>query len=63
MRRLAKQQPQIRAGHTLLKQLLAAGEFALAPTTRTQTRKPLKEKRLGQRRDGRVVEGAPLLRA
>ena len=44
MRRLAKQQPQIRAGHTLLTQLLAAGEFALAPTTRTQTAEQLKEK-------------------
>ena len=44
MRRLAKQQLQIRAGHTLLTQLLAAGEFALAPTTRTQTAEQLKEK-------------------
>jgi iron(III) transport system substrate-binding protein len=42
MRRLAKQQPQIRAGHSLLSQLLGAGEFALAPTTRTQTAEQMK---------------------
>jgi iron(III) transport system substrate-binding protein len=35
MRRLAAQQPQIRTGHALLGQLVAAGEFALAPTIRT----------------------------
>jgi iron(III) transport system substrate-binding protein len=31
---LARQQPQVRSGHNLLAQLLAAGEFALAPTAR-----------------------------
>jgi iron(III) transport system substrate-binding protein len=35
MRRLAKQKIHIRAGHTLLTQLLAAGEFELVPTVRT----------------------------
>ena len=44
MRRLAKQQPQIRAGHTLLVQLLTAGEFALGPTTRAQSAEQMKEK-------------------
>ena len=34
MRRLAAQQPQIRTGHTLLAQLIGAGEFAIAPTIR-----------------------------
>lgn len=33
-RRLARQEPQLRAGHTLLAQLLVAGEFSLGPTTR-----------------------------
>lgn len=33
-RKLARQQPQLRAGHTLLAQLLVAGEFSIAPTTR-----------------------------
>jgi len=44
MRRLAKQQPQIRAGHTLLVQLLTAGEFALGPTTRVQSAEQMKDK-------------------
>ncbi|HWP59266.1 MAG TPA: extracellular solute-binding protein [Candidatus Acidoferrales bacterium] len=44
MRRLAKQQPQIRAGHTLLVQLLTAGEFALGPTTRAQSAEQMKDK-------------------
>jgi iron(III) transport system substrate-binding protein len=34
MRGLAAQRPQIRVGHTLLAQLIGAGEFALAPTIR-----------------------------
>jgi iron(III) transport system substrate-binding protein len=34
MRGLAAQRPQIRTGHTLLAQLIGAGEFALAPTIR-----------------------------
>jgi len=34
MRALAAQRPQIRTGHTLLAQLIGAGEFALAPTIR-----------------------------
>jgi iron(III) transport system substrate-binding protein len=42
MRRLAKQQPQVRAGHTLLVQLLTAGEFALGPTTRVQSAEQMK---------------------
>ncbi|MGH7847983.1 MAG: ABC transporter substrate-binding protein [Candidatus Binatia bacterium] len=44
MRRVAKQQPQIRAGHTLLVQLLTAGEFALGPTTRVQSAEQMKDK-------------------
>lgn len=44
MRRLAKQQPQIRAGHTLLAQLLAAGEFAIAPTIRVHQVEQMKGK-------------------
>ncbi|NIM06234.1 MAG: extracellular solute-binding protein, partial [Armatimonadetes bacterium] len=36
-RQLAKQQLQIRAGHTLMAQLLAAGEFALTLTIRTHS--------------------------
>jgi iron(III) transport system substrate-binding protein len=43
MRRLARQEIQIRAGHTLLTQLLAAGEFALVPTVRTHSAEKLKE--------------------
>ncbi len=34
MRGLAAQRPQIRTGHTLLAQLIGAGEFAIAPTIR-----------------------------
>jgi iron(III) transport system substrate-binding protein len=42
MRRLAKQRPQTRVGHTLLAQLLGAGEFALGPTTRVHTLEEMK---------------------
>ncbi len=31
---LARQQPEVRSGHNLIAQLLAAGEFAMAPTAR-----------------------------
>jgi iron(III) transport system substrate-binding protein len=41
MRRLAQQKIQIRAGHTLLTQLLAAGEFELVPTVRTHAAEQL----------------------
>lgn len=44
MRQLAKQQPQIRAGHSLVAQLLAAGEFHMTPTIRVQTAEDLKSK-------------------
>lgn len=43
-RRLAKQQLQIRRGHTLISQLVAAGEEALTPTMRVNTAETLKEK-------------------
>ncbi len=43
-RQLAKQQLQIRAGHTLMAQLLAAGEFALTLTIRTHSAEDLKGK-------------------
>ena len=44
MRRLAAQQPQIRTGHTLLAQLIGAGEFALAPTIRVHQAETMKLK-------------------
>jgi iron(III) transport system substrate-binding protein len=44
MRRIAQQNPQIRRGHTLLGQLMAAGEFALAPTLRVHEAESLKSK-------------------
>ena len=44
MRRLAAQQPQIRTGHTLLAQLIGAGEFALAPTIRVHQAETMKTK-------------------
>lgn len=43
-RQLARQNPQVRSGHTLIAQLLAAGEFALTPTLRTVTAEDLKSK-------------------
>ncbi|MBI2985936.1 MAG: extracellular solute-binding protein [Deltaproteobacteria bacterium] len=43
-RKLAKQQLQMRNGHTLISQLLAAGEVALTPTLRVQTAETLKQK-------------------
>lgn len=42
MRRLARQRPQIRRGHTLLSQLLAAGEFPIGPTIRVNSAETLK---------------------
>jgi iron(III) transport system substrate-binding protein len=53
MRQLAKQQLQVRAGHTLVAQLLAAGEFQLTPTIRVQTAEELKSK-------GAPVEWSPV---
>lgn len=44
MRKLAAQQPQIRSGHTLLAQLVGAGEFALAPTIRIHEAERMKVK-------------------
>ncbi|HKA34277.1 MAG TPA: extracellular solute-binding protein [Candidatus Binatia bacterium] len=44
MRRIALQNPQIRRGHTLLGQLMAAGEFALTPTLRVHEAESLKSK-------------------
>ena len=44
MRRIAQQRPQIRRGHTLLGQLMAAGEFALAPTLRVHEAEALKRR-------------------
>ncbi|MGH7784363.1 MAG: ABC transporter substrate-binding protein, partial [Candidatus Binatia bacterium] len=44
-RQLAKQQLQIRAGHSLVAQLLAAGEFHLTPTLRVQTAEDLKSRK------------------
>jgi iron(III) transport system substrate-binding protein len=44
-RQLAKQQLQIRAGHSLVAQLLAAGEFQLTPTLRVQTAEDLKSRK------------------
>jgi iron(III) transport system substrate-binding protein len=44
MRRLAAQQPQVRTGHTLLAQLIGAGEFALAPTVRVHQAETMKIK-------------------
>ena len=44
MRRIAQQQPQIRRGHSLLGQLLAAGEFALAPTLRVHEAEALRRR-------------------
>ena len=44
-RQLAKQQLQIRAGHSLVAQLLAAGEFQFTPTLRVQTAEDLKSKK------------------
>jgi iron(III) transport system substrate-binding protein len=44
MRRIAQQLPQIRRGHTLLGQLMAAGEFALAPTLRVHEAEALKRR-------------------
>lgn len=44
MRRIAQQRPQIRRGHTLLGQLMAAGEFALVPTLRVHEAEALKRK-------------------
>ncbi|TAK08625.1 extracellular solute-binding protein [bacterium] len=43
-RRLARQQLQMRAGHTLISQLLAAGEIALTPTLRVGVAETLKAK-------------------
>lgn len=43
-RRLARQQPQVRRGHTLISQLLAAGEVALTPTVRVNVAETLKQK-------------------
>ena len=43
-RRLAKQQLQMRSGHTLISQLLAAGEVALTPTLRVNIAETLKMK-------------------
>ncbi|HZD40304.1 MAG TPA: extracellular solute-binding protein, partial [Terriglobales bacterium] len=43
-KRLAKQQLQIRRGHTLISQLVAAGEAALSPTMRVNTAETLKQK-------------------
>ncbi len=43
-RRLAKQQLQIRRGHTLISQLVAAGEAALSPTVRVNIAETLKKK-------------------
>jgi iron(III) transport system substrate-binding protein len=43
-RELAKQQLQVRAGHSLVAQLLGAGEFQLTPTIRVQTAEDLKSK-------------------
>ncbi|MBI4528039.1 MAG: extracellular solute-binding protein [Deltaproteobacteria bacterium] len=43
-RRLAKQQLQIRRGHTLISQLVAAGESALSPTVRVNIAETLKKK-------------------
>ncbi|MGH7771381.1 MAG: ABC transporter substrate-binding protein [Candidatus Binatia bacterium] len=42
MRKVAAQKPLIRRGHTLLAQLIAAGEFALAPTIRVHLAETLK---------------------
>ncbi|MBI4524332.1 MAG: extracellular solute-binding protein [Deltaproteobacteria bacterium] len=53
-RRLAKQQLQIRTGHTLISQLLAAGEVALAPTVRVNAAESLKRK--GASLDWTVIE-------
>ena len=44
MRRIAAQRPQIRRGHTLLGQLMAAGEFALAPTLRVHEAEALRRR-------------------
>lgn len=44
MRRIAQQRPQIRRGHTLLGQLMAAGEFALAPTLRVHEAEALRRR-------------------
>jgi iron(III) transport system substrate-binding protein len=41
---LAAQQPQVRTGHTLLAQLIGAGEFALAPTVRVHQAETMKIK-------------------
>jgi len=43
-RRLAKQQTQIRRGHTLISQLVAAGEVPLTPTMRVNIAETLKSK-------------------
>ena len=43
-RRLAKQEIQIRRGHTLISQLVAAGEVPLTPTIRVNTAETLKSK-------------------
>lgn len=43
-RKLAKQQLQMRRGHTLISQLLAAGEVALTPTLRVGVAETLKAK-------------------
>ena len=43
-KRLAKQQLQIRRGHTLISQLVAAGEAALSPTVRVNVAETLKKK-------------------
>jgi iron(III) transport system substrate-binding protein len=41
--KLAQQEPQYRSGHTLLNQLLAAGEFAVGPELRAHTLERLKQ--------------------
>ena len=43
MTKLARQQIQLRSGHTLLGQLLTAGEFAIAPTLRVHQVETLKK--------------------
>jgi len=53
LRQLAKQQIQVRAGHSLVAQLIGAGEFYITPTIRVQTAEDLKSK-------GAPVEWAPI---
>jgi iron(III) transport system substrate-binding protein len=53
VKQLAKQQVQVRAGHSLVAQLVGAGEFQITPTIRVQTAEDLKSK-------GAPVEWAPI---